>query len=39
MKKTNAILTKQVEDLKADLAELDERIARAKEGEGNADAE
>ena len=33
LEKTNAILTKQVEDLKADIAELDARIAKAQEGD------
>jgi len=36
LEKTNAILTKQVEDLKADIADLDSRIAKAQ---GEADAE
>lgn len=36
LEKTNAILTKQVEDLKADIADLDGRIAKAQ---GEADAE
>ena len=33
LEKTNEILTKQVEDLKADIAELDARIAKAQEGD------
>ena len=39
LEKTNAILTKQVEDLKADIADLDARIAKANGTDnGSADA-
>ena len=38
LEKTNAILTKQVEDLRADVADIDARIAKLQ-GEGNGEPE
>ena len=38
LEKTNGILTKQVEDLRADLADIDARIAKLNNGDGEADA-